>query len=148
MKIKYPAVLVAALVHYILGGLWYSPLLFGNKFVQIINWPPDKLAEIERQSHVKELAIALVTSLVLVYILAHFVQYTKATTAMAGIQTAFWLWLGFIVTTQLATVIFEQRPLGLYLLNIGYQFVGCALAGAILAVWRSQEAAVPAAQAA
>ena len=148
MKIKYPAVLVAALVHYILGGLWYSPLLFGNKFVQIINWPPDKLAEIERQSHVKELAIALVTSLVLVYILAHFVQYTKARTAMAGIQTAFWLWLGFIVTTQLATVIFEQRPLGLYLLNIGYQLVGCALAGAILAVWRPQEAAVPAAQAA
>jgi hypothetical protein len=148
MKIKYAAVIVATLVHYILGGLWYSPLLFGNKFVQIINWSPEKLAEIERQSHMKELAIALVTSFVLVYILAHFVQYTKATTAMAGIQTAFWLWLGFIVTTQAATVIFEQRPLGLYLMNIGYQLVGCALAGVILAVWRPQEAAVPAAQAA
>jgi hypothetical protein len=148
MKIKYAAVIVAALVHYILGGLWYSPLLFGNKFLQIINWSPEKLAEIESQSHMKELAIALVTSFVLVYILAHFVQYTKATTAMAGIQTAFWLWLGFIVTTQAATVIFEQRPLGLYLMNIGYQLVGCALAGAILAVWRPQEAAVPATQAA
>lgn len=85
------------------------------------------------------------SSLVLVYILAHFVQYTKATTVMAGIQTAFWLWLGFIVTTQLATVIFEQRPLGLYLLNISYQLVGCALAGAILAIWRSQEASASAA---
>ncbi len=122
MKIKYPAVIVATLVHYILGGLWYSPLLFGNKFVQIINWSPGKLAEVEKQSHAKELAIAFVASLVLVYILAHFVQYTKATSAMAGIQTAFWLWLGFIVTTQLATVIFEQRPLGLstkYRLSVG-----------------------------
>jgi len=146
MKIKYPAVIVATLVHYILGGLWYSPLLFGNKFLQFINWSPEKVAEIEKQSHTKELAIAFVTSLVLVYILAHFVQYTKATTAMAGIQTAFWLWLGFIVTTQAATVIFEQRPAGLYLLNIGYQLVGCALAGAILAVWRPQETASPAAQ--
>ena len=27
MKIKYPAVIVATLVHYILGGLWYSPAL-------------------------------------------------------------------------------------------------------------------------
>jgi hypothetical protein len=139
MKIKYPAVIVAALVHYILGGIWYSPLLFQNKFLQNINWSPEKLAEIEKQSHAKELAIAFVGSLVLVYILAHFVQYTKATTAMAGIQTAFWLWLGFIVTTQLATVIFEQRPLGLYLINIGYQLVGCALAGLILALWRPQE---------
>jgi hypothetical protein len=146
MRIKYPAVIVAALVHYFLGGLWYSPLLFGNKFLQIVNWSPEKLAEVESQSHVKELVIAFVASLVLVYILAHFVQYTKATTVMAGIQTAFWLWLGFIATTQLATVIFEQRPLGLYLLNIGYQLVGCALAGVILAVWRPQEATQAAAQ--
>jgi len=139
MKINYPAVIVATLVHYILGGLWYSPLLFANKFLQLINWSPEKVAAIQNQSHAKELVIAFLTSLVLVYILAQFVEYTKATTAMAGIQTAFWLWLGFIVTTQAATVIFEQRPLGLYLINIGYQFVGCALAGAILAIWRPRE---------
>jgi hypothetical protein len=72
MKIKYPAVIVAALVHYILGGLWYSPLLFGNKFLQIINWSPEKLAEIERQSHVKELAIALVTSFWFISLLTLF----------------------------------------------------------------------------
>src|SRR5688500_10468506 len=111
MKIKYPAVIVAALVHYILGGLWYSPLLFGNKFLQIINWTPQQLQQLEAKGAAKELIIALVTSLVLVYILAHFVQYTKAKTVRAGIETAFWLWLGFIVTTQLATVLFEQRPL-------------------------------------
>lgn len=140
MKIKYPAVIVATLVHFILGGLWYSPLLFGNKFIQLINWSPAKLAEIESQSHTKELAIAFLTSLVLTYVLAHFVYYAKATTAMAGIQTAFWLWLGFVVTTQAATVIFEQRPLGLYLINVGYQLVGCSLAGLILAVWRKREA--------
>ena len=140
MRIKYPAVIVATLVHFILGGLWYSPLLFGNKFLQIVNWSPEKLAEVENQRHVKELALAFVTSVVLVYILAHFVQYTKAKTAWAGMETAFWLWLGFIVTTQLATVLFEQRPLGLYLINISYQLVGCTLAGVILAVWRPQEA--------
>lgn len=146
MRIKYPAVIVATLVHFILGGLWYSPLLFGNKFLKIVNWSPEKLAEVENQSHVKELALAFVTSVVLVYILAHFVQYTKAKTAWAGMETAFWLWLGFIVTTQLATVLFEQRPLGLYLINIGYQLVGCALAGVILAVWRPQEATQAAVQ--
>ena len=147
MKIKYPAVLVATLVHYILGGLWYSPLLFGNKFIQLIAWSPAQLAEIQSKSHAKELIIAFLTSVILVFFLAHFVQYTKATSAMAGIQTAFWLWLGFIATTNIATVLFEQRPLGLYLLNAGYQLVGCSLAGAILAIWRTQEAIETAAQA-
>lgn len=146
MKIKYPAVIVATLVHYILGGFWYSPVLFGNKFVQLINWTPEHLREIESQSHSKELAIAFVMSLLLVYILAHFVQYTKATTVLGGIQTAFWLWLGFVVTTQAPTVIFEGRPFGLFLINIAYQLVGCALAGAILAVWRTQEPTVAATQ--
>jgi hypothetical protein len=73
-------------------------------------------------------------------------QYTKAKSALDGVQTAFWLWLGFIVTTQLATVVFEERKLGLYLLNIGYQFFGCAIAGLILAVWKTREAKEAAAQ--
>lgn len=140
MKIKYPAVIVATLVHFILGGLWYSPLLFGNKFIQLINWTPEHLKEVENQSHLKDLAIAFVMSFILVYILAHFVQYTKATTAIGGIQTAFWLWLGFVVTTQIATVIFEGRSFGLFAMNVSYQFVGCALAGVILAVWRTRKA--------
>jgi len=146
MKIKYPAVIVATLVHYILGGLWYSPLLFGNKFIQLINWTPEQLRQVESQSHAKELALAFVMSLVLVYILAHFVQYTKATNALGGIQTAFWLWLGFVVTTQAPTVIFERRSFGLFAINVAYQLVGCALAGAILAIWRTQEATASAAQ--
>jgi len=146
MKIKYPAVIVATLVHYILGGLWYSPLLFGNKFLQLVNWTPEHLREVESQSHAKELALAFVMSLLLVYILAHFVNYTKATTAIGGIQTALWLWLGFVVTTQAPTVIFEGRSFGLFAINVAYQLVGCALAGAILAIWRTHEAVASAAQ--
>ena len=148
MKIKYPAVIVATLVHFILGGLWYSPLLFGNKFLQYINWTPERLKQVESESHAKELALAFVMSLVLVYILAHFVQYTKATNAFAGIQTAFWLWLGFVVTTQVPTVIFEGRSFGLFAINVAYQFVGCSLAGAILAVWRTHAGTDAVAQAA
>ena len=146
MKIKYPAVIVAALVHFVLGGLWYSPLLFANKFLQLINWTPEQVRQMESQGHAKELVIAFVMSFLLVYILAHFVQYTKATNAIGGIQTAFWLWLGFIVTTQVPLVLFERRSFGLFLINVGYQFVGCALAGAILAVWRTREATAAVAQ--
>ncbi len=147
MKIKYPAVIVATLIHFFLGGLWYSPLMFEKKFIQLINWTPEQLRQLESQGHAKELVIAFVMSFILVYILAHFVQYTKATNAIGGIQTAFWLWLGFIVTTQVPTVLFERRSFGLFLINVGYQFVGCALAGAILAVWRTREAPDAVAQA-
>jgi len=146
MKIKYPAVLVATLVHFLLGGIWYSPLLFGNKFLQLINWSPERIKQMESESHAKELIIAFAMSLILVYILAHFVQYTRSTNAAGGLQTAFWLWLGFIVTTHVPTVLFEGRSFGLFAINAAYQFVGCALAGVILAVWRSKETTEPVAQ--
>src|SRR5215470_11647893 len=145
MKINYPAVLIATIVHFLVGGIWYG-LLFSNKFVELIAWSPEKLKEMENHNPAKELVIAFISALVLVYILAHFVQYTKARTAIDGIQTAFWLWLGFIATTQLATVVFEERKLGLYLINVSYQLVACALAGIILALWRPRESKEPVAQ--
>jgi biotin transporter BioY len=145
MKINYPAVLVATVVHFLVGGLWYG-VLFSNQFVHLIQWSPEKLQEMERHNPAKELGIAFISALILVYILAHFVQYTKVRTALDGIQTAFWLWLGFVATTQLATVVFEDRKLGLYLINISYQLVACSLAGIILAVWKPRESKEPAAQ--
>ena len=138
MKINYPAVLVAAILHWILGAVWYG--VFSSKFIELMAWTPAQTAAVESQSHTKDYVLAFLSSLVLTYILAHFVQYTKATNVAGGLQTGFWLWLGFVVTTQLPTLIFEGRKPGLYLLNIGYQFVACLAAGALLAIWRPRAA--------
>jgi hypothetical protein len=142
MKINYPAVIVATIIHFMIGGLWYGPL-FSKKFIELIGWTPVQLEQIAAQSHARELVFAFLCSLVLVYILAHFVQYTKATGVAGGMQTAFWLWLGFVATTQLATVLFEQRKLGLYLLNVSYQLVACLICGAILGAWKPKGAVEP-----
>lgn len=139
MKLNYPAVIVAAVIHFIIGGLWYG-LIFGNTFIKITGWTPAQLEQIAAQSHWTQYLIAFLTSLTLVYILAHFVQYTGAKGAAGGMQTAFWLWLGFVATTQLATVIFEQRKLGLYLLNVGYHLVAGLICGALLAAWKPRGA--------
>jgi hypothetical protein len=141
MKINYPAVIVAAVIHFVIGGLWYGPL-FGNKFLEIIKWTPEEQERIVAQTHWSTYLIAFISSLILCYILARFVNYMGAKGALGGMQTAFCLWLGFVVTTQIATVLFEQRKLGLYLLNIGYQLVAGLICGALLASWRSRAATV------
>jgi hypothetical protein len=139
LKINYPAVLVAAFVHFIIGGVWYG-VIFSNMFIELMHWTPQQLEEVANRSHTVDYLAAFAAALVLSYILAHFIQYTKARSVLSGIQTAFWLWFGFVVTTQLPTVVFEQRSFGLYLLNIGYQLVGCVLGGIILAVWQPKNA--------
>ncbi len=143
MKINYPAVIVAAVVHFIIGGLWYS-VIFGNTFLKIVQWTPEQIEQIVAKTSWTHYLLAFITSLVLVYILAHFVQYTGAKGVVGGMQTAFWLWLGFVATTQLSSVIFEQRKLGLYLLSVGYYLVAGLICGAILAAWKPRVASATA----
>ena len=146
MKINYPAVFVSALAYWMLGALWYSPLLFASPFISLKGWTPEQLEAVRAASHAGEIGAALAVSLLTAYVLAHFVRFTGAETAASGGLAGFWLWLGFVVTTNLSTVIFEGRPLGLYLINNGYHLAGILGMGALLAVWRRRESRVPAYQ--
>jgi hypothetical protein len=138
MKINYAAVAASALLYWLLGGLWYSPLLFGGKFIELMRWSPEQLARIEAEGAGAQLALAFVGSLVAAYVLAHVVRYMNAETAGGGARTGLWLWLGFIVTSNLNTVFFEFRPVGLYLINVTYHLVAFLAMGALLAVWRKR----------
>ena len=146
MRINYAAVAASAAGYWVLGALWYSPLLFARPFIALKGYTPEQVAAIQTQGHAGEIGLALVTSLLLAYVLAHFVKFTGAETAASGALTGFWLWLGFVATTSLETVLFESRPLGLYLINNGYHLVGLLGMGAMLAVWRRERTRVPAYQ--
>jgi hypothetical protein len=143
-KINYLAVGVAGVLYWILGAVWYG--LFSQRFVALMRWTPEDLARIQAQGSARELALAFATSMLTAYALAHFLRSTGARSAAGGALTGLLLFVGFVLTTNLATVIFEGRPAGLYLINMGYNLVALLLMGALLAVWRRHEARVPAYQ--
>ena len=144
-KVNYPAVLVSGLLYWILGAVWYG--LFSDRFVALMRWTPEDLARMEARGSARELALALAASVLAAYVLAHFVRYAGARTGLDGALTGFWAFVGFVLTTNLATVIFEGRPAGLYLISMGYNLVALLLMGVLLAVWRRQEVRAPAYQA-
>jgi len=79
--------------------------------------------------------LSVVGALVMSFVLAHIVDYGQATTIASGMQSGVWLWLGFVATTNLSSVLFEARPTGLYLISMGYYLVSLLIMGAILAIW-------------
>ena len=83
----------------------------------------------------KSYAINFIATLVMVYVLAHFVDYAGATTIAGGVQAAFWVWLGFVATVQLGSVLWESKPWQLYFINVSYHLVTLLIMGVILAVW-------------
>jgi len=126
------AVLVGAIINMIVGSAWYSPFLFSKQWMKITG---RKMTDINKKAANKMYAITFITSLVLSYVLAHFLFYTNAHTAVDGVKTALWLWIGVVATTQIPNYLFEERPLKLFLINAGCYLVSLSIMGAVLASW-------------
>jgi hypothetical protein len=55
MEINYLAVLVAALVSMVIGGLWYSPLLFGNIWMKLSGITQKDVEKAKKQGMMKSM---------------------------------------------------------------------------------------------
>ena len=133
--INYVAVVVAAIAANVLGAIWYSPAGFGKVWMELSGFTEKKMGEAKKKGIAKMYAVGFLSTLVMAYVLAHMVDYTDATTVMGGLQAGFWIWLGFVATVQLGSVLWEGKPVKLYLLNTSYYLVNLLLMGTILAVW-------------
>lgn len=132
--INYLAVVVSAIVSMVLGGFWYSPFLFGKRWTEGMNFAPKDLLDMKKRANASY-AINFLLLLLMAFVLAHFVDYAQATTFIEGVQAGFWVWLGFIATVSLGSVLWEGKPIQVYLINAGYQLVSLVMMGIILTLW-------------
>ena len=132
--INYVAVLVSAIVGFGIGGLWYSPLLFGKTWMKLINITQKEM-KANKDKAKKGYIFMFVALLVMAYALSLFVNYAGATTLTAGLLVGFWAWLGFVATVLLGGFLWENKPFSLYLINVSHYLVVLVVMGAILAVW-------------
>lgn len=125
------AIVVAAIVQIVIGAIWYGPL-FGKTWMSMMGITPGRPPS---GVMARMYAIQAVGSLVTAWVLARLVGVMGANTIGAGVQAGFYVWLGFIATVTLASVLYERRSWNLYILNNAYQLVSLAVMGGILAAW-------------
>ena len=134
VNINLLAVLVAGIASMVVGALWYSQLLFGKIWMQLMGFNEKKLAEAKKKGMAKSYIITFISSLLTAYILAHFVKYVQAATIADSLVLAFWIWLGFFATTMLGSILWEGKPLKLYVINILHYLVSLSVMSIILTV--------------
>lgn len=135
MFINLVAVLVASLVGMAIGALWYSPLLFGNLWMNLSGMSKADMDKAKQNGMTSRYVIAFVALLVTNYILALFVQYAGATTFADGVSIGALVWLGFFAMSMLSTVLWENKSFLLYALQTMHYLIVLTLAAGILAVW-------------
>jgi hypothetical protein len=128
--INYWAVLAAAVSAFVLGGLWYSPLLFGNAWLRETGLTKEQL---DRANPAVTFGVSFVLAVLASFVFAMFLGpkpafgFAVAAGAMAGL---FWVGTSFGIN-----YLFEHKSFRLFLVNAGYHTVQYTLIGAVLGLW-------------
>jgi len=125
------AVLVSGLATFIIGGLWYSPLLFARIWMAENGFREEDL---KRANMAKIFGGAFVLELISAFMLAMFIgpKATAGFSTLAGLMVG----LGWVATSLGVLYLFERRSYKLWLINAGYHTISFTAMGAILGFWR------------
>jgi hypothetical protein len=125
------AVILAGVVNMIVGSFWYSPAGFGKLWMKLSK------VEMGKGGNMGLLyGITFVSALVQAYVLALVINYAGAMGAVDGAMIGLLLGVGFVATTYLNQVIFGNKPLQLYYLDMGYYLVVLSINGALIGSMR------------
>jgi len=130
--INWLAVLAAAISTFVLGGLWYSPLLFGRSWMKENNLDNAALA---KSNTTKVFGLSFVFAVIMAANLAAFLAEPK-TTVSWGATAGFLAGFGWVALGIATIALFERRSAKYVLINCGYMTVSFVVMGLILGAWR------------
>ena len=129
-EINYFAVAAGALATFVVGGLWYSPALFGKAWQRETGLSDEQLA---RGNMLRIFGVAFVLSLVAAFVFALFLGPRPS--MPLGLGAGFSAGLCWVASSFGINYLFARRSLRLFLIDGGYHTLQFTLIGVILALW-------------
>ncbi len=125
-------IFVSAVFLWLLGAVWYSPLLFAKPWVEIVS---RRMGE-KPKGVVHGMIASFLGDLLLAFVLAHIIGWSGAGTIGWGVFIGVLMWIGFVAAPLYPQRIYEGRPPRYFAINAGYWLVGFVVVCTLLAVWR------------
>jgi hypothetical protein len=132
-NINFMAIIVIAILHMLLGFLWYGPL-FSKPWMALQGWTQERMQQ-ENPNPVIYV-VPLIGALLSAYTLALLINATQMGTLVGGAGLGLLIGIGFIASAFASNYLFSGRPFKLFLIDVGYYLVSPVIAGAILGAWR------------
>ena len=128
-EINWIAVVVAAIGSFLLGGLWYSPAMFGKVWQREAGLTDEQL---KNGNMIKIFGLSLVLSLLAAWNFANFLGPRPSIAFGAGVGfSAGLLW---VASSFGINYLFERKSLKLFLINGGYHTLQFTIIGLALAL--------------
>lgn len=138
MDLNYLAIIVATVLDFVAGAIWFGPI-FGKQWGKVHGF--DKLPKAEQDRLMKSMGplygVQALVTLVTVFVLAIFIAYQPSWNAYA---MAAFFWIGFVVPTQISAVIFSNTEKKYMFPKVAMQAGGSIIfleiAAAVLHLWQ------------
>ena len=135
-QLNWLAVIVAALLYFALGALWYSPVLFARPWMNAIGW--DRSPDEPQPSPVTYLLPGLFY-LVAAVATAILAAATGSDTFGEGIFLGLVVGIGYALVLTAVNAVFDPnmpRPWVWFAISGAYNLIGLVIVAVLVSIWR------------
>ena len=135
--LNWVGIIIAAVAAIVIGSIWYHPKVFGTAWGKEMKMDMKKMqGNPKMKAKMNQgMFLMVIAALVSATILAVFLQVAGAMDIAAGLQVAFWIWVGFYATMLLSGLAFEGMSTKLFAIKAGQYLVALLVMSAILVTW-------------
>ena len=135
-EINYLAILVGTVLYHGLGALWYSKLLFADRWMALEGISAEQINASKERGMAVPLAGGFLVALIVTGTLAVLISLLPIQTAAQGMLVTALVAFGPVLAAQLPNYLFTDKPLALWGINAGYHYVATLASGAVISFWR------------
>lgn len=116
-------ILIFSLQDFLLGFLWFSPLLFAEPWKESVELTDEKINErqMKNTNMGKLFAIQICFNIISILSLSYLMVNVNPATLSDALTLAFIVWLGFTAGAQFGPVLWESKPITYFLINTGWR---------------------------
>ncbi len=134
-EINYWAVILATLSTMIVGTVWYTPKVFGDRWAKLAGVDMNRPGA----SAVIPIVVTVFVSFLSAWVLAGATtiawHFYEGSYLWAAVLTGIILWAGFTAARFITHDAFEGRPTNLTVINIAHELVTVVVMAIIIGVW-------------
>ena len=134
VHVNYLHVLVAAVVVFVLGWLWYSPLLFFKPWMRLRGMDPVAAMAGAKMPGGK-LVVEFARCFILAYVIARLVALLGIASALGAVHFGLSVWIGFPVIVLTGSVLWENTSWKVAAIHAGDWLVKMLVIPLILTLW-------------
>lgn len=130
------AVAVSAVISYVLGALWYSPVLLGKPWIAANGFTDEQLKQMQQGDGPTPYILTAIGHLTAAIVISALVDFAGVMTFGNALWFGSLLWLGVAAVAGLIMNQFSDRKFSVFLIDTSYHLAYILIITVIVTVWR------------